>query len=330
MIFVRSAAFVLAFAFALCPSLVVAQAPAMGAYPSQPLRIVLPYPPGGTTDFFARLVGARLSSLLGQPVVVENRPGGGGIVAAVAVAKNLPADGYSILLGDRGMYALNVGLHKDLPYDPAADLVPVAKIATIDYTLVVNPQTLPVRSVGELLAAAKASGSGLDCAIAGTSTATLAMHLFVHATRAPLVPVAYKGASPALQDVLAGRVGMMFLDRNAATPHVNSGKLRLLAVTGAKRAAAFPDVPTVAESGVKGYDIDAWYGFTMRAGTPPSAVRAVHAAYSKAIADPDLQQKLGDVGISAVVTTPEEFAAFMRAEQDLWKTIIRERQIKVN
>lgn len=328
MIFARIISSVLSVAFALCPLLVLAQAPA--GYPSQPLKIILPYPPGGTTDFFARLVGARLSSLLGQPVIVENRPGGGGIVAAVAVAKNLPADGYSILLGDRGMYALNVGLHKDLPYDPSADLVPVAKIATIDYTLVVNPEALPVRNVGELLAAAKASGSGLDCAIAGTSTATLAMHLFAHQTKAPLVPVAYKGASPALQDVLAGRVGMMFLDRNAAMPHVKSGRLRLLAVTGANRAAAFPEVPTVAESGVKGFDIDAWYGFTMRAGTPQSVVQAVNAAYSKVIADPDLQHKLGEVGITALVTTPGEFAAFMRAEQELWKTIIRERNIKVN
>lgn len=328
MIVARAVAFLLAVALGLCPSFVVAQGPA--GYPSQPLRIVLPYPPGGTTDFFARLVGTRLSSLLGQPVIVENRPGGDGIVAAVAVAKSLPADGYSILLGDRGMYALNVGLRTDLPYDPAVDLVPVAKIATIDYTLVVNPEALPVRNVGELLAAAKASGTGLNCAIAGTSTATLAMHLFVHATRASLVPVAYKGANPALQDLLAGRVGMMFLDRNAATPHVKSGKLRLVAVTGPKRAPAFPDVPTVAESGVKGYDIDAWYGFTMRAGTPPSAVQAIHAAYSKVIADPDLQQKLADVGIAPVVTSPGEFAAFMRAEQELWRTIIRERNIKVN
>ncbi len=185
MMFARIVSSVLAVAFALCPLFVLAQAPA--GYPSQPLKIVLPYPPGGTTDFFARLVGVRLSALLGQPVIVENRPGGGGIVAAVAVAKNLPADGYSILLGDRGMYALNVGLHKDLPYDPSADLAPVAKIVTIDYTLVVNPEALPVRNVGELLAAAKASGSGLNCAIAGTSTATLAMHLFVHQTKAPIV-----------------------------------------------------------------------------------------------------------------------------------------------
>ncbi len=123
---------------------------------------------------------------------------------------------------------------------------------------------------------------------------------------------------------------MMFLDRNAATPHVKSGRLRLLAVTGANRAPAFPEVPTVAESGVKGFDIDAWYGFAMRAGTPQGALQAVHAAYSKVIADPDLQHKLGDVGITAVVTTPAEFAAFMRAEQELWKTIIRERNIKVN
>lgn len=300
-------------------------------YPSQPLRLITPYAAGGGTDVFARQIAPRMAEHLGQNVVVENRAGGSGTIATMAVAKQLPADGYSILLGDRGMYALNLALFDSLPYHPQKDLVPMTLIATYDFVLVVNPQVLNVRTVSDIVAEAKASPAGLTFASPGnSSTHRLAMEMFARDAGINLVPVPYKGGAPALQDVLSGQVGMMFLDRVSAAPHINSGKLRVVAAAGKSRIAQYPNVPTVAESGAnfRDFNADAWLAFTMRRGTPEPIVQFVREAYIKAIADSEFRNKLTASGIVPFSSTPEELSRHMQLEIDKWGRIIRERGIK--
>lgn len=308
----------------------VRAAPPTG-WPSQPIRLITPYSAGGGSDTFARAIAPKMSEALGQTVIVENRPGGNGIIAAVSVARSLPADGYSILLGDRGMYALNPSFYDNLPYDPPNDLAPVTLIAKLDFVLVVNPTVLPVNTVAELIAAAKAAANGLNFASPGNqSTHRMAMELFARDANIKLVPIPYKGGAPALQDVLAGEVGVMFLDRVSAMPYIGSGKLRLIAAAGKTRVAAYPDTPTIAESGFRDFNVDAWFGLTMRKGTNEEIIRTVRAAFIKTIADPDLKQKLSAIGIETFSSTPEEFGHFMQTETKQWGKIIRDRGIKMN
>jgi len=298
-------------------------------YPDRPLRLITPYAAGGGTDYFSRLIAPRMAEVLGQPVIVENRPGAAGAIAAVAVTNGSPADGYTILLGDRGMYALNPALFDKLQYDPQKDLVPVTLIANYDFVLVVNPQVLPVKSVADVIAAAKAAPTGLNYGSPGNSTThRMAMEMFARDADVNLVPIPYKGGAPALQDLLAGQIGMMFLDRVSATPLIESGKLRAIAAAGRTRIAAYPNLPTVAESGLKGFNADAWLGLTMRKGTPDSIVQAVRDAYVKAIADPEFRSKLVAIGIKPYSSTSEEFRRHIEAETELWGRIIRERGIK--
>ncbi len=314
-------------AMALAPLTLRAALPA--GYPNQPLRMITPYAAGGGSDYFARVIAPKMGEALGQTVIVDNRPGGNGVIAAVAVTKTLPADGYNILLGDRGMYALNPSLYDNLAYDPIRDLAPVALIATYDFVLVVNPQVLPVKTVADIIVLAKSSPGGLSYASPGTqSTHRLAMELFANEAHINLVPIPYKGGAPALQDLLAGQVGMMFLDRVSAMSSIGSGKLRLIAVAGKDRVPAYPDTPTVAESGIKDFQVDAWLALTMRKGTSDDVVRAVHDAYVKSIADKELRDKLAATGINAISSTPEEFGRFLQAETVRWGRIIRERHLK--
>jgi tripartite-type tricarboxylate transporter receptor subunit TctC len=320
--------------------MLIAHAPSHAAppagYPDKPIKMVTLYPPGGGTDFFARQIAPRMAEVLGQPVIVDSRPGAGGSIAAVAVAKTMPADGYAFLLGDRGMYALNPSLYDSLQYDPLRDLTPVTLIAIYDFVLVVNPKVLPVKTVADIIAAAKSAPSGLSYAAPGTSsTHSMAMQLFARAANINLVPILYKGGSPALQDVLAGQVGMMFLDRAAATPHIESGALRVIAAAGRQRIAAYPDVPTVAESaaiepGLKDFEANAWLAFTMRKGTPDGIVQAVREAFIKATADLQLREKMIAIGITPISSTPAQLHDHMVRETALWGKIIRERGIKPN
>ncbi len=321
-------------------AMLIAHAPALAApppgYPDKAIKMVTLYPPGGGTDFFARQIAPRMAAVLGQPVIVDSRPGAGGSIAAVAVAKALPADGYAFLLGDRGMYALNPSLYDNLQYDPLRDLTPVTLIASYDFVLVVNPKVLPVKTVADIIATARAAPSGLNYAAPGTSsTHSMGMQLFAHAANIKLVPIPYKGGSPALQDVLAGQVGMMFLDRASATPHIQSGALRVIAAAGRQRIPAYPDIPTVAESadvepGLKDFEANAWLAFTMRTGTPPGIVQTVREAFIKAISDAELREKLIAIGITPISSTSEQLHAHMVREAALWGKIIRERGIKPN
>jgi len=302
---------------------------AQTAWPSQPIRLIVPYPAGGGTDFFARLVAPGMGEALGQPVIVENRPGASGIIGATAVAKQLPADGNTFLLGDMTTYAVNPSMFEKLSYDPLKDLVPVTMTAKFDFVLVVNPAVLPVGNVQELMALAARTPAGLSYASPSVGTTHhLATELLARETGMKLVAITYKGGGPAVQDLLGGQVGMMFLDRASARPHIESGKLRPIAAAGSKRIAAYPDVPTLAEQGVKGFEVEGWQGFTVRAGTPEPVIRALNTAYLKAIAPAEVKRKLNEAGIDPVGGTPEQFTAYIQAETVKWRAVVRERNIK--
>lgn len=299
------------------------------AWPSQPIRLVVPYPAGGGTDFFARLVAPGMGQALGQPVIVENRPGASGIIGATAVAKQLPADGHAFLLGDMTTYAVNPSLFEKLTYDPLKDLASVTMTAKFDFLLVVNPTVLPVNNMAELKALAARTPEGINYASPSNGTTHhLATELLARESGMKLVAITYKGGGPAVQDLLGGQVGLMFLDRASARPHIESGKLRPIGAAGSKRIAAYPNVPTIAEQGVKGFDLEGWQGFMVRAGTPDVVVKGLGVAYQKAIAPAEIRKKLTDAGIDVVGGTPEQFSSFIQAETVRWRSVIRERGIK--
>lgn len=296
---------------------------------SQPIKLVVPYPAGGGTDFFARVVAPGMGEALGTTVVVENRPGASGIIGATYVAKQQPADGHTFLLGDMTTYAVNPSMYEKLSYDPLKDLAPVTMTAKFDFVLVVNPNVLPVHTVQELVALAARTPGGINYASPSVGTTHhLATELLARETGMKLVAITYKGGGPAVQDLLGGQIGLMFLDRASAKPHLESGKLRAIAAAGAQRISAFPDVPTLAESGVKGFEVEGWQGFTVRAGTPQPIIVALNAAYAKAIAPAEIRRKLAEAGIDPVGGPPERFTAYIEAETARWRQLIRERGIK--
>jgi tripartite-type tricarboxylate transporter receptor subunit TctC len=263
-------------------------------------------------------------------VIVENRPGASGMIGAQYVAKQAPADGHTVLLGDMTTYAVNPTMFdKQQQYDVQKDLAPVTMAATFDFLLVVNPVALPAANVAEIVAASNKAPNGLSYGSPSIGTTHhLAMEMFSREAKANLVAITYKGGGPAVQDLLGGQIGLMFLDRASAKPHLESGKLRAVAAAGDKRIAAFPNVPTVAEQGIKGFNVEGWQGLTVRAGTPEPIIRALAAAYAKTVANPDLKRKLSEAGIDTVTSTPEQFAAHIQAETTRWRTVIRERGIK--
>jgi tripartite-type tricarboxylate transporter receptor subunit TctC len=318
---------------ALAVPLLAAVAPmawAQARFPSQPIRLIVPYPAGGGTDFFARSIAPGMGEALGQQVIVENRPGASGMIGAQYVAKQAPADGHTILLGDMTTYAVNPTMfEKQQQYDVQKDLAPVTMAAKFDFLMVVNPNTLPAATVNDIVAAAAKAPEGLSYASPSIGTTHhLAMEMFAREAKAKMVAITYKGGGPAVQDLLGGQVGVMFLDRATAKPHLESGKLKPIAVAGAQRIALFPNVPTMAESGIKGFNVEGWQGLTVRAGTPEPVVRAIAAAFAKAVASPELKKKLSDAGIDTVTSTPEQFAAHIQAETVRWRNVIRDRGIK--
>jgi tripartite-type tricarboxylate transporter receptor subunit TctC len=310
---------------ALCMAL-TAQAQ---VYPAKPLRLVVPYPAGGGTDFFARAVGAQLSTQLGQPVVVENRPGAATIIGAEAVAKSA-ADGYTLLLGDTATFAVNPSLYKKLPYDPVKDLAPITMTGRFALLLVVNPSKLPAASVGELVEAAKKSPGTINYASPGPgSPHHLAMEMFKQRTATQFTHVPYKGAAPAVQDLLGGQIPLMFLDLAAGAPQIKAGKLRALAVASDKRIAALPDLQTVGEAGVAGFEAWAWQALAVPAATPRDIVARLNAEFRKAIAMPEIRQKLVDAGIDPLQSSPEDASAYARSETVKWAGVIAQGRITV-
>jgi tripartite-type tricarboxylate transporter receptor subunit TctC len=298
------------------------------SYPAKPIRLIVPYPPGGGTDFFARTVSAKLSDNLGQQVVVENRPGAATIIGAEAVAKSAP-DGYTILLGDTATFAVNPALYKKLPYDPLKSFEPISLTGRFALLLVVHP-SVQANSVAELIALAKAKPGTLNYASPGPgSPHHLAMVLFTQRTGINLVHVPYKGAGPAIQDLLGGQIPTMFLDLAAGAPQIKGGKIRALGVASPKRIAALSDLPTLAESGLPGFEAWAWQGLVAPAGTPPEVVAKLGAEYARAIGDPGIRQKIVDAGVDPLQSSPREFTDYIRSEQEKWAKVVKDGNITV-
>jgi len=299
---------------------------AQTAYPAKPIRLMVGYPPGGATDIAARIVAQKLGERLGQPVVVDNLPGAGGIIASDKVAKAAP-DGYTLVLANTA-HGINPSLYKELPYDAVTSFAPVIKLADLTLVLVVNP-ALPVRSVGELVALAKARPGELHYASSGVGQSLhLAGEMFKSMAGVDIVHVPYKGSAPARTDLLAGQVEMMFESAIGVVPFVQGGRLRALGVSGARRSPALPEVPTLSEAGVPGFEASGWLGILAPAGTPVAIVRRLNAEVSAVLALSDVNAQLAGSGAEVATGSPEQFASFIADEIAKWAKIVRATGLK--
>jgi tripartite-type tricarboxylate transporter receptor subunit TctC len=288
-----------------------------------PVRFVVGFTPGGPSDILARSLAEKLAGPLGQPVVVENRPGAGGNLAAEVVAKSAP-DGNTWLLGNNSILATNQALYSHLTYDPVKDFAPVALVAIQPNILVVHP-SVPAHSVRELIAYAKSQPGKLNYASSGAGAAAhLAGELFKTMTGVQMVHVPYKGAQPALTDVIAGQCQLMFATSASVIPYIKAGRLRALAVTTAKRSPSVPDLPTLAESGVPGFEAITWHGVVVPAQTPPATVARLNKAIDTALADPQLLERLNSLGAEVSPGSPQDFAAYIAREIPKWTKVVRE------
>ena len=300
---------------------------AQDAYPSKPVRIIVPYPAGGPADLLPRVVGEKLSQKWGQPVIVENKPGASGNIG-MAEGARAAADGYTLVLAPTGNLTVNPSLFPNLPFDVARDFTPVTLLGESPNVLVVHP-TVPVKSFRELLAYAKANPDKLNFASPGEgSGAHLAGELLKLQAGISATHVPYKGMAPAVNDLLGGNVQMMFAGISTAVQHVKAGKLVALAMASPRRSPQLPEVPTVAESGLPGFDVTSWYGIVVRAGTPPAVVQKIQRDMAEALQMDDVKAKLAALGLEPVGNTPEQFAALIRAETQKWGDIVRKAGIK--
>ena len=303
-------------------------AEATAAYPSHPITIVVPFAPGGSNDTLARLVGRDLEKKWKQPVVVDNRTGAGGNLGALAVARAEP-DGYNLVMGSIGTHATNTFLYKNMPYDTAKDFQPVTLVAKVDLVLVVHP-SVPVHSVAELIAYAKANPGKLDYASGGNGASQhLAGELFKNLAGVDMVHVPYKGSGNAIADLLGGQVKVMIADMPLVASHIKEGTLRALAIGSAVRSPAI-DVPTLAEAGVKGFEAYAWYGLFAPAETPREIVDKLSTEVASSLKDPANQTFLRDLGAVPVGDTPDQFAAFQKAEMDKWGPLMKSLGMKLD
>jgi tripartite-type tricarboxylate transporter receptor subunit TctC len=297
------------------------------SYPARFVRLVVPFPPGGGTDAIARVVSAKLSAIWGQQMVVENKGGGATSIGTDTVAKADP-DGYTVLLQSMPL-AVNKYLFATLPFDPVADLAPVSLICDYPNVMAV-PMSSPAHSVQEFIAYARANPGKANYASSGHGTSVhLSGELFNKMTGLKLQHIPYRGAGPALNDLIPGRVDVMFNNIGAVMPLIKGGQLRALGVTSSKRAAELPDVPTVSEAGVPGFDVSAWYALFVPAKTPPAVIQKLHADTVLALADPATRTRLEQLGVGVIGSSPEELRAHLKAEMDKWGVIIKEAGIKV-
>ena len=295
-------------------------------FPSKPVRLIVPYAPGGSVDLLARVMRDGLQDAFGQPVVVENRAGAGGAIGIEAVAKS-PPDGHTLVLSGSGAITVNVHLTK-LPYDPAKDLAPVSMLTTLPIVIAVHP-SVPARSVGELVAYAKSRPGTLNYSSNGRgSVAFLAAELLKHMTGIRMEHVAYKGAAPATVAILAGEVQLGFVDSAAVMPQARAGAVRALAVTDAKRSAIVPDLPTVAESGVPGYEVSAWVGLFAPAGTPAPVIARLNADVARVLNNAEVRERILKAQMEPAPNTTEEFGRFISAESRQWASVIQSAGIK--
>lgn len=297
-------------------------------YPSKAVRIVVPFAAGGSTDLLARNVAQRLNEVWKQPVIVENRAGGGGIIGSEYVVKS-PADGYMLLLGTNTTNAVAASLYAKLPYDVQRDFAPITEIATIPQLLSVHP-SIPAKSLKDLVALATARPNQLNFGTAGSGSAShMAMALFESMAKIKMVHVPYKGTGPALIELLGGHLSLMFDVIMTSLSHVQSGKLRALAVSSLQRSPTAPQIPTVAESGYPGFEAMVWFGLFAPAGTPPEAIRRVSEETSRVVSTPSMRELLGGQGLEIVASNPADFAARVNGEIVKWRKVIREAGIKL-
>ena len=297
-------------------------------FPTKPIKIIVPFPAGGTVDFFARVISTKLSEALGQSVLVENRAGAGGNIAAEAVAKAAP-DGYTLLMGSE-IIAINTSLYSKIGYDPVKDLAPITLVGTVPNILIVHPG-LPVNSVNDLIALAKKTPGKISFASTGQGTSThLSSELFKLMANVDMLHVPYKGGPPAIADLISGQVNMMFINMPTGIAHVRSGKAKIIAVSSIKRVPQLPDVPTVDQAGVKGFETSAWSGLYAPAGTPVDIINRLNAEVVKILKQPSVKDQLMAQGAEPVGDTPEEFSRFTLAEISKWAKIIKISGAKVD
>jgi tripartite-type tricarboxylate transporter receptor subunit TctC len=301
---------------------------AQEAWPSKPIRIVVPFAAGGTSDVLARLIGEKLQASLKQTVLVENKAGAGGVIGADAVAKS-PADGYTLLLGTISSHAINPALQAKMPYNATTDFAHVILLGSVSNVLLVGASQ-PYKTVPELIAAAKKSPGSLSFASAGQgSSQHMSGEMFKLLTGTDITHVPYKGSAPAIQDVVGGQVPMSFETVTVAVPHIQSGKVRALAVTSAQRSAALPNVPSLQEAGVPGFDVASWQAFYAPAATPPAIVNKLNAEIAKILVMPDVKARLDGLGLVYSANTPEQFTAFGKAEIAKWTKVGKEGKVKL-
>jgi tripartite-type tricarboxylate transporter receptor subunit TctC len=314
--------------FAAASAIVVALCTVAGTgataadYLARPVNLIVAFTPGGPSDVLARIVGRQLEKLLGQAFVIDNRPGGAGNIAAEIVARAAP-DGYTLLMGNNGLLATNQSLFKKLNFDGQKDFAPISLIGSQPNILVVNPK-LGINSMAELIAYAKANPGKLNYANSGFGAAAhLSAELFKSEAKVDIVSVSYKGAAPALQDLIAGHVQVMFATSASVVGFLKAGTLRPLAVTTLKRFSLMPELPTVAELGLPGFDATTWHGLVAPAGTPRDVIATVNRATVQALRDPDTLRQLHDLGVEVNSSTPEEFAAYIRSEIPKWAAVVK-------
>ncbi|WP_026433095.1 tripartite tricarboxylate transporter substrate binding protein [Paracidovorax oryzae] len=305
-------------ACALLPGLAAAQ-----AFPSKPITIVVPFAAGGTTDILARIIAQGMGAELGQSVVVDNRAGAGGNIGG-QVAARAPADGYTLFMGTVGTHAINAALYKKMPFDPIKDFAPLTRVANVPNLLVANPAQ-PFKTVQELIAYAKANPGKINFGSSGSgSSIHLSGELFKSMAKVDMQHVPYKGSAPAVTDLLGNQIAIMFDNMPSAIQHVRSGKLRAIAVTTARRSPELPDVPTIAEAGVPGYEATSWFGMFAPAATPAPVVAQLNATIVKVLAQPDIRKKLAEQGAEAAGETPAQFADFIQKESVKWGKVVKE------
>ncbi len=311
-------------AFATAPTVTIAQ----DAFPNKPVRIVVPYPPGGASDVTARLLGQKLSELWNQPVVIDNRPGANGILALEYVAKQAP-DGSTLLMANLGPNAINAAVYSKLPYDSIKDFAPITFTTLVPQVLVVNP-ALPAKNLRELLDLARAAPGKLNYGTGGNGSANhLAVELMANMGGVSLTAVPYKGDAPAMTDAMSGQVAMTLPTVVAALPNIKAGKLRAIAVTTQTRVASLPDVPTMQEAGLAAYESSSWGGVMAPGGTPPAIVNKINTDIVRVLRMPDIQEKLAGLGATVVAQGPAEFATFLQSEIKKWDGVAKRANIRL-
>ena len=291
-------------------------------FPTKPIRLICPFPPGGAVDIASRAIANEMSKTLGQQVVVENKPGAGGNIGGAEAARSAP-DGYTIFMTTSGINAINPALYSKMPFDPNKDLVPVSALVSLNNVLVLHP-SVTAKSVAEIIAMAKAQPGKMTYASSGSGTSIhMSGEMFKHLTQVDILHIPYKGSSPALTDLLGGQVMMMFDNVPSALPHIKSGKLRALATTGAKRDATLPDLPTVAEAGVVGYESGVWFGLSIPAGTPREIIAKLNAEAVKGTRSPDFVTRMTALGYNIIGSTPEQMSDMLKKEVSTWGPIVK-------